>query len=280
MQTVVRSDSAEVTIRPDSHIVIVGESINPSGRKRLAEALMAGNFDYVTRLAAEQVVAGADILDINVGLPGLDETVMLPEVVKTVTAQVNVPLCIDSSNPKALAAALAVAHGKPLLNSVNGREASLREVLPIARDRGAAVVGLTMDDKGIANDPSVRLAIAARIVERAVRIGIAAEDVLIDPLAMTVGADQKAGDVALRTIELVRRKLGVNIIVGASNVSFGLPQRHSLNQAFLCLAAAAGASCVITDPAKFAATIRAIDLIRGCDPHARRYISHCRAAKA
>jgi 5-methyltetrahydrofolate--homocysteine methyltransferase len=277
MQTLLRSDTTEVKINTDGPMVMIGEKINPTGRKKLAEALQSRNFDYVRDLARQQVAAGADVLDINVGVPGIDDVALIPEVVKIVAAAVGVPLCVDSPNPQAIAAALAVAPGKPLVNSVNGEEASLQSVLPIVKDRGAAVIGLTMDDKGIPGKPEERVAIAARILERAAQIGIPAEDVVIDPLVMTVGADQNAGAVTLKTIELVRREFGVNINLGASNVSFGLPDRHTLNQAFLALAAGAGASCVITDPAKLAASIRAADLLRGRDPYARRYISYCRA---
>lgn len=277
MQTTLRSDTAEVNIQTVGPIVVIGEKINPTGHKRLAEEMKAGRFDYVSELATAQVAAGADVLDINVCVPGLDEVALLTEVVKVVSSRVDVPLCIDSSNPKAIAAALAVAPGKPLVNSVSGQETLLREMLPMVKDSGAAVIGLTMDDKGISNSPHDRLAIAARILEHAARIGIAANDVLIDPLVMAAGADQQAGKVTLKTIELVRQELGVHIIIGASNVSFGLPARHTVNRAFLALAAGAGANCVITDPMKFTALIRATDLLRGCDSYAKRYIRHCRA---
>ncbi|MBI4758575.1 MAG: dihydropteroate synthase [Chloroflexi bacterium] len=277
MQTILRSDTVEVKINTEGPVVIIGEKINPTGRKKLAAALQEGNFGYIQDLAAKQVVAGADVLDVNVGVPGLDEVMLLPQVVKAVVSQVNVPICLDSANPAALAAALAVTPGKPLVNSVNGEETSLRAVLPIVKDRGAAVIGLTMDEKGIPNDPESRLAIAGKILERAARIGIPTEDVVIDPLVLTVGADSNAGVVTLRTIELVRREFGVNINLGASNVSFGLPDRHTINQALLALAVGAGASCVITDPIKLTGTVRAIDLLLGRDLYARRYITHFRS---
>jgi 5-methyltetrahydrofolate--homocysteine methyltransferase len=276
MQTTLRSDTTEVTIQTEGPIVVIGEKINPTGHKRLAEELQAGRFDYVSELAAAQVAAGADVLDLNICVPGLDEVALLAEVVKVVSSEVNVPLCIDSANPKAIAAALAMAPGKPLVNSVSGQGTLLQEMLPIIKESGAAVIGLTMDEKGIPNEPHGRLVIAARILDQAARIGIPANDVVIDPLVMAAGADQKAGKVTLKTIELVAQ-LGVNIIIGASNVSFGLPARHTVNQAFLALAAAAGANCVITDPMKFTALIRATDLLLGRDSYAKRYIRHYRA---
>jgi 5-methyltetrahydrofolate--homocysteine methyltransferase len=277
MQTTLRSNTTEVNIRPDGPTIVIGEKINPTGKKTLAIALRVGEFDCLGELAARQVAAGADVLDINVCVPGLDEVAVLVEVVKVVAAKVNVPLCIDSSNAKALAAALAVAPGKPLINSVNGEQSVLREMLPMVKDRGAAVIGLTMDDTGIPNTPHNRLYIAIRILEQASRLGIPADDVMIDPLVMTVGADQKAGEVTLKTIELIRQELGVNMILGASNVSFGLPARHTINQAFLALAIGAGASCVITDPIMFTTNIRAADLLCGRDSHAKRYIKHYRS---
>jgi 5-methyltetrahydrofolate--homocysteine methyltransferase len=276
MQTTLRSNTTEVNIRPDGPTTVIGEKINPTGKKKLAVALRAGEFDYLGELAARQVAAGADVLDINVCVPGLNEVTVLTEVVKVVAAKVNVPLCIDSSNPKALAAALAVAPGKPLINSVNGEQSVLREMFPIVKDHGVAVIGLTMDGAGIHNTPHNRLFIATRILEKASRLGIPANDVMIDPLVMAVGADQKAGEVTLKTIELVRQKLGVNIVLGASNVSFGLPGRHTINQAFLALAIGAWASCVITNPMKFTANIRVVDLLCGRDSYAKRYIKHYR----
>lgn len=276
MQTILKSATLEVRIDTDGPVTMIGEKINPTGRKKLAQALKDRDFDYVRKLALQQLEAGAHVLDINVGVPGMDEAILLPEVVKLVASQVEAPLCIDSGNPKALEAALAVAPGKPLVNSVNGEEARLDAVLPIVKERGAAVIGLTMDDNGIPNDPETRMAIAGKILERAAKIGIPPEDVVIDTLVLTVGADQNAATVTLKTIELVRREFGVNINLGASNVSFGLPDRHTINQAFLALSFAAGASCVITDPVKLAGTILACDLLLGRDPYGKNYISHTR----
>jgi len=277
MHTLLRSATTEVTIKTDGPFVMIGEKINPTGRKKLAEALQQRNFDYVRDLALKQVEFGADVLDINVGVPGLDEVFAVVEVIKVVTDATKVPLCIDSPNPKVLNAALKVITGKPLINSTNGEEKTLNAVLPIVKEYGAAVIGLTMDDHGIPSDPAVRLKIAAKIIDRAAQLGIPLEDVVIDPLVMTVGADHMAGANTLKTIELVTKEFGVNINLGASNVSFGLPDRHTLNQTFLALAMGAGASCAITDPIKLGATIRGADLIRGRDTYSKRYIQYCRA---
>jgi 5-methyltetrahydrofolate--homocysteine methyltransferase len=279
MQTILRSESKEVIIDVERPFVIIGESINPTGHKKLREALQEENYEYVRDLAQRQVESGADILDVNVGVPGLDEVALLPEVIGIVSSAVDVPICIDSANPEALAAGLAAAQGKPLVNSVNGEEAMLESVLPLVKEYGAAVIGLTMDDDGIPTDPETRLAIAGKIIERAGKLGIEPEDIVIDPLVMAIGADSNAGSVTLKSIETIRKEFGVNINLGASNVSFGLPDRHTINQVFLALAIYAGATCAITSALKLTATIRAIDLVRGLDDYAGRYISHYRATK-
>jgi 5-methyltetrahydrofolate--homocysteine methyltransferase len=276
MQTILRSQSKTVTIDIAKPFVVIGEQINPTGRKKLAAALQERNFDYVKQLAVEQVEAGADVLDVNVGVPGMDDVALLPEVIQVVASVVDVPICIDTPNPKALAAALPATPGRPLVNSVNGEENMLNAVLPLVKEHNAAVIGLTMDDTGIPNDPHKRLAIAEKIIERAAQIGIPIEDVVIDPLVMTVGADSKAGVITLETIRLVREKFGVNINLGASNVSFGLPDRQTINQAFLALAMQMGATCAITHPAKLCPTIRATDLLLGRDDYGSRYISYWR----
>jgi len=276
LRTVVQGRVRQIAIDTNGPFVVIGEKINPTGRRKLAEDLAAGNFEYVRDLARIQVEAGADMLDVNVGVPGVDEVDLLPKVVKVVAEAVDVPLCIDSANREALSATLATLTGKPLVNSVNGEEACLNTILPVIKEYGAAVIALPMDSSGIPNDPEARLSIAEKIIERAAKIGIPIEDIVIDPLVLTVGADSRAGAITLQTIELVRRALDVNVSLGASNVSFGLPDRLTLNQAFLGLAIAAGASCAITDPMKLGLTIRAIDLLRGRDEHAARYIRHFR----
>lgn len=277
MQTILRGTGKEVIIDISKPFVIIGERINPTGHKKLAAALTEGDFEYVRELVRTQVADGADALDVNVGVPGLDDVALLPKVVELVAAETDVPICIDTPNPKALEAALKVVPGKPLVNSVNGEKASMENVLPLVKERGAAVIGLTMDESGIPNDPQARLAIAERILNRAAQLGIPTEDVVIDPLVLTVGADSNAGKITLETIRLVREKLGVNINLGASNVSFGMPDRHTINQAFLALAMGAGATCAITHPGKLAPIIRAADLLLGRDEYGMRYISYWRA---
>jgi 5-methyltetrahydrofolate--homocysteine methyltransferase len=276
MITTLQRDGSEIRITPDGPIVMIGEKINPTGHKKLSEALKNRNFEYVCTLAERQLEAGAHVLDVNVSIPDLDETVLLPEIVKIVADHVQAPLCIDSNSVEALEAALKVCPGKPLVNSVNGEQNKLQRVLPLVRDRGAAVIGLTMDDSGIPTTAEKRLEISELILDRAVKIGIPPEDVLIDPLVLTVGADQQAAVTTLETIRLVRERLGVNINLGASNVSFGLPDRQTINQAFLALSFSAGATCVITDPGKLAGTILACDLLFGRDSYGKRFLTHVR----
>ncbi len=279
METILKSEQKEVKISFDSPFTIIGEKINPTGRKKLAAALKEGDYDYVRNLATRQVDAGADILDVNVGVPGIDEVAVLPEVAKLVSEVVDVPLCLDSANHKAIAAALEVVPGKPLVNSVNGEEKSLEAVLPVVKEFGVCVIGLTMDDDGIPNDAETRVAIAEKIIERAAKLGISADQIVIDPLVLTVGADSNAGATTLQTIQLLKQQFGVNINLGASNVSFGLPDRHTVNQAFLSLAMGIGATCAITDPIKLTSTIRATDLLMGRDTFGARYIGYWREHK-
>ena len=280
MITTLKSEKKEVKIGIDRPFVIIGEKINPTGHKKLAAALTEGNFDYVREVAERQVAWGADVLDVNVGVPGIDEPAIIKKVVELVISITDVPLCIDSGNPDVLKAGLAAAPGKPLVNSVSGEESRLNSVLPLVKDRGAAVIGLTMDDNGIPKSAEERVAVAEKILERAARLGIPSEDVIIDPLVLTVGSDSKAALATLQTIELLRTNLGVNINLGASNVSFGLPDRPSINQAFLAMTIQAGATCAITDPARLGAAIRASDLLLGRDDYSMRYIKYFRATEA
>jgi 5-methyltetrahydrofolate--homocysteine methyltransferase len=277
MKTILTSKTKKATISTDGTFTIIGEKINPTGRKKLAAALQEGNLDYVRDLAKKQIEAGADILDVNVGMAGTDDVDYLPKIVKMLADEFDIPLCLDTPNPKALAAALPLVQGRALVNSVNGEEKSLEAVLPIVKEHGAAVIGLTIGEGGISNDPEKRLEAARKIIERAAQIGIPIEDIVIDPLVMTVGADSNAGLVTLTTIELVRREFGVNVNLGASNVSFGLPERDVINQAFLALAIGAGATCAITDPMKYSLTLKAIDLLRGRDGYGAKYLKYYRA---
>jgi len=274
MKTILGSKTKEVLINTEGPVIIIGECINPTRRKKLVSTLQNGNFEYVFELAKSQIDAGADILDVNVGFPGVDDAKLLRETVIKLQSQFDIPLCLDSPNPKAIEAALKVIVGKCLVNSVNGEEKSLNGLLPIIKEHGAAVIGLTMDDGGITNDPYKRLAIAEKILERAVRLGIKAEDVIIDPLAMAVSADPQACIVTLETIRLVHEKLGLNITQGASNISFGLPDREILNIAHIILSIRNGLTCPIANPEKITAAIRAADLILGRDDFAMRFIEH------
>ncbi len=278
MQTIIKSAKKEVTIGKDLPFVIIGEKINPTGRKKLASALQNGDYGYVLTLAEQQIAAGADILDVNVGVPGLDEVQVLPRVAKLISENFDIPLCLDSANPEAIAAALEVLPGRPLVNSVTGEEKSLEAVLPVVSKYRVPVIGLVMDDHGIPKDPETRTAVAEKIIQRAAAFNIPMENIIIDPLVLTVGADSKAAYITLETIRLVSAAFGVNINLGASNVSFGLPDRHTLNQAFLALAIGKGATCGITDPIHLAATIRATDLLLGRDNYGARYIAHWRAS--
>ena len=277
MKTIISSKTKKATISTDGPFIVIGEKINPTGRKKLAAALQEGNLDYVRDLAKKQVEAGADILDVNVGMAGTDDVDFLPRVVQMLVSEFDIPLCIDTPNPKALAAALPFVAGKALINSTNGEDRTLDAVLPLVKEHKAAVIGLTIGEEGISNDPEVRLAAAGKIIERAGKLGIPIEDIVIDPLVMTVGADSNAGLTTLTTIEMVRREFGVNVNLGASNVSFGLPERDVINAAFLGLAIGAGATCAITDPMKYSLTIKAIDLLRGRDGYGMRYLKYYRA---
>jgi len=280
VNTIVKGETKEVTISIDSPFVVIGEKINPTGRKKLAAALKEGNFEYVKQIALNQVAAGADILDVNVGVPGVDEVDLLPKVAKLIAEIVDIPLCLDSANRDALAAALAVLPGRPLVNSVNGEEESLEGLLPVIKEFEVPVIGLVMHDEGIPNDADTRVSVAGKIIERAAKLGIPAEDIVVDPLVLTVGADSEAGVVTLETIRRIREEFGVNINLGASNVSFGLPDRHTINQAFLALAMGAGATCAITDPMKLTSVIRASDLLLGKDYFGSRYIGYYREHKS
>jgi 5-methyltetrahydrofolate--homocysteine methyltransferase len=277
METVLRSARKTVVISPDRPTVLIGERINPTGKKRLAAALAEGNLDIVRQEAEAQVDAGADVLDVNVGAAGVDEVDLLPKAVRLVAETVDVPLCIDSANPAALRAALGLyrelaPNGKPLVNSVNGEPASLDRVLPLVAEFGAAVIGLAMDEQGIPPTAEGRLAVARRIVERAEAMGIPRQDVVIDCLALTVGADSRAGLVTLDAIRMVREELGVNMTLGASNISFGLPERETINGVFLAMAILRGVNCPIVDAAKVRPAILATDLILGRDDYAMRYL--------
>jgi 5-methyltetrahydrofolate--homocysteine methyltransferase len=280
MDTKVTSEKKEVIIGDGRPTVLIGEKINPSGRKKLSEALAAGDMEIVKRDALAQVEAGADIIDVNVGAFGVNEVELLPRAVQLVMDTVDVPLCIDSAHPEALAEALKVYRGKPLINSVTGEEHSLERVLPLVRQYKAAVIGLTQDDEGIPVDIDRRVAIAHKIVKRAEEAGIPREDVMIDCLAFAVGANTNSGMVTIETIRRVKADLGVNFTLGASNISFGLPEREVINNAFVSIVIAAGANSLIVDVAKIRPIVLAADLVLARDGYARRYIAGYRERRA
>ena len=254
---------------------IIGERINPTGKKAMKQALIDNDTGYILRQAAEQLSAGADILDVNVGAAGIDEVEVLPKVVKVVQSITGVPLQLDSANPAALEAALRVCNGKPIVNSVNADDESLDAVLPLVRKYGAAVVGLTLDKAGIPARAEERLVLARKILDRALEIGIKREDVFIDCLTMTVGAEQESAHETLKAVKLVKRELGVKTVLGVSNVSFGLPERGVLNRTFLALALEAGLDLPIMNPndKDMTDTVRAFNVLSGNDKNAAEYIA-------
>ena len=281
METVLHSRSSTVTIGPDQPFCIIGERINPTGRKVFAEELRNDDLSTVTKDAVAQTEAGADMLDVNAGIPLVDEAELLQKMLRTVQAATDLPICIDSSVIEALEAGLAVYEGKALVNSVTGEDERLEEILPLVAKHGAAVVALANDETGIPETPQQRLEIATKIVRVAGDYGIKPEDIVIDPLAMTVGAATDAVTITLETIRLIREHLGVNMSLGASNVSFGLPDRHALNAAFLPMAMEAGLTSAIMSTAPVVVeSVRAADLLLGHDEWGMRWIAAHRARKA
>ncbi len=272
METIVSSASKEVIISIDRPTLLIGERINPTGRKKLTEALKAGNLDMVKKEAETQAEAGADIIDVNVNAPGVDDKVLLPKAVEVVMKAVDSPVCIDSPNPAALEAALKVYKGKPLVNSVSGETHSLKKVLPLIKEYGAAVVGLVQDDEGIPKNADRRVAIAHKIIEAAEKAGVPREDVVIDVLTFAIGAEAKSGKDVLEAIRRIREELGVNMTMGASNISFGMPDRAIINNAWVTAVIAAGATALIVDAAKVRPSVLATDLVLGRDRFARRFI--------
>lgn len=279
METIISSKTKSVVIGPECRFVIIGERINPTGRKRLAHSLAQGDMSIVRKEALAQAEAGAQVIDINVAAPEIDEERALPLAARTVADSVDLPLCIDTTHEGALAATLAVCPGKPLVNSVTGEDRSLKSALPLVKEYGAAVIGLCMDDEGIHHEAQRRLSIAEKIVNQAEKIGLHKEEVIIDPLSLTVGADNRAAIVTLRAIALIVQNLGVNTIVGASNVSFGLPDRPLINRTFLAMAIAIGLTCAIADPldVEIRKAVATSDLLMGRDEYAMRFLAHSRA---
>ncbi|MCP4141817.1 MAG: dihydropteroate synthase [Chloroflexi bacterium] len=280
-KTILSFKDKSVEIHRDGPTVMIGERINPTGRKVVLAALKEGDFEMVRQDAIKQVEAGATVLDVNAGVPGADEVALLSQVMQEVMSVVDVPLCIDTANPQALEAALKLYEGKALINSVNGEEKSLETVLPIAKEYGAAIIGLCMDDDGIPATPELRLKVAEKLIERAAKYGIPVEDVVIDPLAMTMGADHTAGLTTLKTIELIVAEFGVNITMGASNISFGMPDRKYLNSTYMAVAIHTGLTCPITNPlvTEINTAVLATDLSLGKDEYGMRWIKAFRKRK-
>jgi 5-methyltetrahydrofolate--homocysteine methyltransferase len=279
--TVLRSRSRTVEMGAGRPFCVIGERINPTGRKKFADDLRAGELSTVTHDAVAQVDAGADMLDVNAGIPLVDEAELLKTMLRTVQAAVDVPICIDSSVIEALEAGLSAYEGRALVNSVTAEDDRLSEILPLVARHDAAVIGLANDETGIPETPEKRLECARKIVEAAADHGIARDDVVIDPLAMTVGADPAAVTTTLTTISLIRDELGVNMCLGASNVSFGLPDRHALNAAFLPMAMAAGLTSAIMSTARpVIDAVRASDLLLGHDEWATNWIATHRARQS
>lgn len=274
MNTTLHSQTRTVIIGPEQPLVIIGERINPTGRKRLGAEMAAGDYRRVRTDAIDQVTAGAQMLDVNAGYPLGDEALMLATAIGEVQAVTDVPLCLDSSVVEALSAGLTAYSGKALINSVTGEDERLEVILPLARKHGAAVIGMANDESSLSNDPQVRLAVARKIVERARDHGIPPEDIVIDPLCMTIAADPDAARITFETMRLIRDTLGVNMVCGASNVSFGLPDRSAINAAFLSVAMAHGLTCAITDPtnATIRQAVQASDVLLGHDAYAVAWI--------
>jgi 5-methyltetrahydrofolate--homocysteine methyltransferase len=277
-ETVLSSATREVVIGFDRPFVIIGERINPTGRKLLAAEMAAGDYSRVEADALAQVAAGAQMLDVNAGIPMADEPRILAEAVQLVQSLTDVPLSIDSSIVAALEAGLAVYKGKPLVNSVTGEEERLESVLPLVAKHGAAVVAISNDETGISEDPDVRYAVAKKIVERAADYGIPRADVVVDPLIMPVGALNDAGRKALYLIRRLREELEVNTTCGASNFSFGLPNRHGLNSAFLAMLIGAGMTSAITNPLHDPEMtgVMGANVVMGHDPNCQKWIKRFR----
>lgn len=288
-RTVLESKTKTVVIGFDEPFCVIGERINPTGRKVLAAQLEAGDFSTVEKDALEQVACGAMVLDINAGVvynsnpnPNETEPPLMGRVVELVQGLVDVPLCIDSSVPGALERGLEVANGRPLLNSVTGEEDRLEAILPLVKKYNVPVVAISNDDTGISEDPDVRFEVAKKIVQRAADFGIPAHDIVVDPLAMPVGAMATAGQQIFALVRRLRNELGVNTTCGASNISFGLPQRHGINAAFLPMAITAGMTSAIMNPVRPVEmeAIHAANFLMNHDPNGKKWIAFSRVLDA
>jgi 5-methyltetrahydrofolate--homocysteine methyltransferase len=288
-RTVLESKTKTVVIGFDEPFCVIGERINPTGRKKLAAELEAGNFSTVEKDALEQVACGAMVLDVNAGVvynsnpnPNETEPPLMTSVIRLVQGLVDVPLCIDSSVPGALKAGLEAAEGRPLLNSVTGEEERLELVLPLVKKYNVPVVAISNDDTGISEDPDVRFEVARKIVRRAADFGIPAHDIVVDPLVMPVGAMATAGRQVFALVKRLREELGVNTTCGASNISFGLPNRHGINAAFLPMAIGAGMTSAIMNPVRQMEmeAIRAANFLMAHDPNGGEWIRFAKVLEA
>jgi len=282
VETVISSKTKTVIIGPDRPFTIIGERINPTGRKLLAQEMATGNYDRVVSDALAQVEAGARMLDVNAGIPLADEPAIMAKAIKIVQSVTDVPVSIDSSVVAALESGLEAYEGKALLNSVTGEEERLEAVLPLVKKYGCAVIGISNDETGISEDPDVRFAVAKKIIERAMDYGIPKENVLIDPLVMPIGAVRTAGRQVFSILRRVREELGVNTCCGASNVSFGLPNRGPLNGTFLAMLIANGLTSAITNPieTEIKTAIMAADVMTGNDENCTAWIQANRQEQA
>ena len=277
-KTLVSSATKEVVIGFDQPFVMIGERINPTGRKLLSEEMSKGDFSRVEQDTLAQVAAGAHMLDVNAGIPLADEPKILADTIKLVQSLTDVPLSIDSSIVAALQAGLEVYQGKALLNSVTGEEERLEEVLPLVKKYGCAVVAISNDETGISEDPDVRFAVAKKIVDRAKDYGIPSSDIVVDPLVMPIGALNSAGMQVIKLVRRLQEELKVNTTCGASNVSFGLPNRNGINSAFLTMAIASGLTSAITNPLHESVmqSVLGADVMMGNDPNCVRWINRYR----
>ena len=279
MHSILRSATKEVVIGHDVPFVIIGERINPTGRKKFQEQLRAGDLSQIEIDVQQQVEGGADVLDVNMGVPLTDEPDLLSRAIKLVQTKTDLPICIDSSVIEALEAGLKAYEGKALVNSMTGEDDRMELILPLVKEHKAVIMALSNDETGIPATAQERLEITEKIVRTVEKYGIPLEDLVIDPLAMTVGADTEAVKITLETIHLIKEKFGLNMSMGASNVSFGLPNRHAVNASFLPMAMAAGLTSAIMDARtkEIGTSVRAADLLLGNDPWGGNWISAFRA---
>lgn len=282
MHTVLSSPGQTVTIGHDQPFCIIGERINPTGRKKFQLQLREGNLTAIEKDVADQIAGGANVLDVNMGVPLTDEPALLSNAIKLIQSITDMPICIDSSVIEALQAGLEAYQGKALVNSVTGEDERMELVLPLIKKHGAAIIALPNDETGIPATAAERMIITEKIVRAVEKHGIPLEDLVIDPLAMTVGADPEAVKITLETIYLIREKWGLNMTLGASNISFGLPYRHALNAAFLPAAMSHGLTSAVMDARTplIVESVRAADLLLGLDPWGATWITRFRAMEA